>query len=271
MLHLPARNIFGVRRVCKTVANVITTSPSIQEKTFKRLSRTPKDKWVVLKSPRYGLPVGASTPSTSIHGPEDPVRESDDVTIYTPATVNPILPFKAFIAREYWPNRTFTKLSFTLWFEGERAWYCNMEEDSYLDTYVSDPQPRSVDVRFNYHLRPRGKRAYQSLFASRRATSDRVSTFRDMLTMAVNMEGYIEHSTKTATSTGEKKRLLKHSRISMDSAVREFRELHGEGTVKAEIELTLCDLISPKNEHDRWPDIDSDYSFALVAPRVSQH
>lgn len=151
-------------------ANVVTSSPSIQEKTFTKLSSTSADKWIVAR-PHVGLFSAfgryPDLPPTIIHKPGDPVPEVGRVVVYTPAMLSSSLPVSRTPSGGSYGQTRFL-LMFTLEsIEGlERPWYCDIAVCSSIDTYVSDPPCRRFRASLYYTLRPRGKKNCRAMEAT---------------------------------------------------------------------------------------------------------
>jgi hypothetical protein len=162
IVHLPAKHIFVIQRVCKTFANVITTSPSIQEKIFKRL--------------RGQLEV--DPPEPTVHSTT--VQDATGRASGPPSrpTLSPWLAFqlnKRSLEKIDSPYGAAVELKYGRLF---REHLVIEKHNSYLDTYFCDPPCRFIRVRQKYLVHD------VILESSQVIEADKALTVYEVLTMA---------------------------------------------------------------------------------------
>ena len=167
IVHLPARNIFGVQRVCQSFRNVIKTSTAIQEKLFLKPSTQKAQMWELRTAKEER--VNASTwPWEFEHHPLKFVRCADDEATAegpegweaamgtairrVPVQLNPLLKQEE---SPPWIEQSLVKRSIEQEIRARLDLF-NVplkQTQSWRDMLITDPTPPSIgEVRFHWRV-----------------------------------------------------------------------------------------------------------------------
>jgi hypothetical protein len=146
IMHLPAKRVFRAQRVCKTFANVIATSPSIQKKIFKRLSTGPLKQTRIFTT---SLTKGKHASRMDTSG-----KAKLAINKRPRRVLSPWLTIVSDVYR-FGPRwRGFQKAAGVEvrleWRRSVDGEFFTDDEDSYMDTYFCDPPCRQITVFQTY-------------------------------------------------------------------------------------------------------------------------
>jgi hypothetical protein len=181
LLHLPAKHIVSSQRVCKTFAIAVNTSPSMQEKMFKRLSKRPDEQ----PPEPTRRPAEGQQPTLL-----EAFHEAELTASLQSRTV--LSPWLAVVPemRKCWKGRRRpkgVKVQFK-WRRSAKGYFSTTKDDGYLDTYFCDPPCHTITVQQKYIVDG------DSFENTQDVRADRPMTVREVLAKALEQPGPITDS-----------------------------------------------------------------------------
>lgn len=235
--HLPARNIFGVQRVCKTFAGVIATSPSIQQKMFRRLHNQPEEQWVMS---RDSVQIRDDTDQCDVRlyrgaDSDSPIGDF----AFTPVALNPL--FAASHMPLEMPEIHRVSTANASYFSLGDFWCGSQQKASFLDTCLSDPPRRSLTVKFACTTVPKEAKTAVCFYAKRSIASDQALTVRETLHQALELDGDITYLRRD----GEQEYIHFSGSQTVSYAMKSVEEEAGSGNLQGMVSFILEDTIVP--------------------------
>jgi len=146
LLFLPAKELFGVQCVSSLFRDIVTTSPSIQDKLFLQLRNEPRETWMLNDheaEPRWWKRdyVSKRRFTSWTNG------EKTEGSLFTPVQLNPLL---SNTCSQKYPVATGRLSSVNLECLSLEFQMPLCLKDSWMDTYVSDPPCLKVQMQVDF-------------------------------------------------------------------------------------------------------------------------